>query len=108
MAVHNIFSDLPNSSEEELFEVLAQNDSFKMERIISNGQATPEGEWYDQDKDEWVILLSGSAGLKIEGEPNILILNPGDYLLLPAHKRHRVEWTDPDKTSIWLALHFDG
>ena len=107
MNVHNIFTKLPRTQEAELFEDLIKNKSFRLERIISNGQATPEGEWYDQEQDEWVILLSGSAGLRIEGKDTIINLIPGDYLLIPAHVRHRVEWTDKHVPSIWLALHFD-
>jgi len=90
---------------EEIFETLLQRPGLKVERIISSGQATPPGEWYDQDWDEWVLLLSGSADLLIEGEPDARRLSPGDSLLLPAHCRHRVEWTDPNGQTVWLALH---
>ena len=79
---------------------------FHLERLISAGQATPAGQWYDQETHEWVVLLSGSAGLLFEGEPEIRVLRPGDYLLIPAHCRHRVEWTDPEKKTVWLALHY--
>lgn len=103
----NIFSNLPSDLKEEVFETIHEDGSFKLERIISSGQATPEGKWYDQERDEWVILLSGSAGLKIEGEDEIISLKPGDYIMLPAHVKHRVEWTDEKEPSIWLALHFD-
>ena len=63
---------------------------------MSAGQATPPGEWYDQDTHEWVALLSGGAGLRFEDEAEPRVLSPGDYLLIPAHRRHRVEWTDPE------------
>ncbi|MGB1271988.1 MAG: cupin domain-containing protein, partial [Endozoicomonas sp.] len=66
----------------------------------------PEGEWYDPSWSEWVVLLSGSARLTLDGQSQPVDLKPGDYLLLPAGLRHRVEWTDPDKDSIWLAVHF--
>ena len=87
-------------------ETLVQTGSFKLERIVSSGQATPPGEWFDQDRDEWVALLSGSAGLLFEGEDHPRPLRPGDYLLIPAHVRHRVEWTEPGTETVWLALHF--
>ncbi len=107
MTVHNIFTNLPQFREEEVFESLIKSKTLKLERIISNGQATPEGEWYDQEQDEWVVLLSGNAGLRIEGKDKIITLVPGDHLLIPARVRHRVEWTDKNETSIWLALHFE-
>ena len=78
----------------------------KLERIISEGQATPPGQWYDQDWDEWVVLLKGGAGIFFEGDEAIGILKPGDYIYIPAHQKHRVEWTDPQEKTIWLAIHF--
>jgi cupin 2 domain-containing protein len=77
-----------------------------LERIVSWGQATPSGEWYDQDTNEWVILLHGRAVLLFEGEPGRVALKPGDYVHIPARQRHRVEWTDPEKKTVWLALHY--
>ena len=106
MDEQNIFSKIPFDLPEEAFEEIIRNNSFKLERIISKGHATPKGEWYDQNKNEWVILLKGSAGLLIEGEKQVMTLKPGDYICLPAHVRHRVEWTDSAEETIWLALHF--
>ena len=105
--VNNIFAALPESAD-EIFESLLATSGLKLERIISCGQATPPGEWYDQVMDEWVLLLSGSASLLIEGEETPRRLAAGDYLLLPAHCRHRVEWTDPLVKTVWLALHFQS
>lgn len=105
MNPQNIFSKIPSDLTEEAFEEIIRNKSFTLERIISKGHATPEGEWYDQDKNEWVMLLKGRAGLLIEGEKEIKTLQPGDYMYLPVHVRHRVEWTDPEEETIWLALH---
>ena len=102
----NLFSNIPKDLPEEFLEILAQSADVKIERIVSRGHTTPEGEWYDQSKDEWVVLLSGKARLLIEGEEAPVVLKPGDHLLLPAHLRHRVEWTDPDQDSVWLAVHF--
>ena len=77
----------------------------RLERIVSHGQATPPGEWFDRDRDDWVVLLRGGAGLLFEGESESQVLRPGDYLLIPAHARHRVEWTASDEPTVWLALH---
>jgi len=103
----NILADLPDSPA-EIFETLLEQPGVKIERIISSGQATPEGEWYDQAWNEWVLLLCGSAGLMIEGEDSPRSLVAGDCLLLPTGCRHRVEWTDPAVKSVWLAMHFPG
>ena len=78
----------------------------RLERIVSRGHRTPDGEWYDQEWDEWVVVLSGRATLLVEGEPEPIPLVPGDSLVLPAHVRHRVEWTDPAADTVWLALHY--
>ena len=104
--INNLFAGIPESLPEELTEILLQARSFRLERLISAGQATPPGQWYDQETHEWVILLSGSAGLLFEGDTAIRVLRPGDYLLIPAHCRHRVEWTDPEQTTVWLSLHY--
>jgi cupin 2 domain-containing protein len=106
MKPQNLFSPLPDVFPEELFDILLHTDHFKLERIVSAGQATPLGEWYDQETQEWVVLLSGSAGLKFADETDVLVLQPGDYVHIPAHRRHRVEWTDPAQKTVWLALHY--
>ncbi len=102
----NVFERLPADTSEEIFEELINHGNIKLERIISTGQSTPPGQWCDQDTDEWVLLLSGKAKLLIEGELNPRVIKPGDYIHLPARCRHRVEWTDPESITIWLALHF--
>lgn len=91
--------------EGEYFETLLETPGFRLERILSKGHVTPEGEWWDQDWPEWVVLLTGSASLRVEGEDSPILLMPGDYVYLPAHARHRVEWTDPQASTFWLALH---
>ena len=100
----NIFKNIPDSLPQELMEVLLSEGGIKIERIISKGHRTPENEWYDQDTHEWVVVIKGSAGLKVEGEADI-VLKPGDYVYLPAHKKHRVEWTDEKSETLWLAVH---
>lgn len=100
----NLFSlptPLPNR---EIFEPLFPDTGTLVERIISTGQATPEGEWYDQDRDEWILLLQGEAVLAYE-DGRTLRLRPGDHVLLPAHEKHRVERTSADPPCIWLAVH---
>ncbi|KAB0668829.1 cupin domain-containing protein [Oryzomonas sagensis] len=104
----NMFSQIPPDLPAELFETLAHRGTVRIERILSHGQATPEGEWYDQDRDEWVLLLAGSAGLLFDGEPELRRLTAGDYLMIPARRRHRVAWTAPNETTIWLAVHIGG
>ena len=103
----NICSNIPKYTPQEIFEEIITAENIKIERIISKGHATPDDKWYDQDKNEWVILLKGSAGLLFEGEDNPITLHPGDYFLIPAHMKHRVEWTDETEETIWLAIHFD-
>ncbi len=106
MTPNSIFSNIPDSIKEEIFEIPIKTDHFKLERIISAGQTTPPGEWYDQDANEWVILLGGSAGLLFEGNEEVLVMRPGDYVHIPAHKRHRVEWKDRDQKTVWIALYY--
>lgn len=101
-----LLADLPESLDAERFEPLLETPAFRLERILSLGHATPPGEWYDQTWDEWVMLVRGGAGLLIEGRAEVLVLNPGDAVLLPAHCRHRVEWARPGEPTVWLALHF--
>jgi cupin 2 domain-containing protein len=86
-------------------EVLAKAGRSRIERIVSTGQVTPDGQWYDEASDEWVLLVSGEARLRIERESEARQLRPGDWLFLPAHCRHRVTWTSTDPPAIWLAAH---
>lgn len=102
----NLFAGLPATAPDEIVTALAEGGRFRLLRIVSTGQATPPGEWYDQPEDEWVVLLSGRAGLRIAGETT-KELGPGDWLLLPAHQRHRVEWTAVGQPSVWLSVHFE-
>ena len=105
LKIQNIFEDIPETLSQELFQTMAERNNVRVERIVSEGQVTAEGEWYDQAGDEWVILLSGGAELLFEGETAPRTLKPGDYVMIPAGSRHRVEWTDPDQRTIWLAVH---
>jgi cupin 2 domain-containing protein len=101
----NLFTDVPCRSPEELVSILLARDGVQVERIVSTGQASPPGFWYDQPWTEWVALISGAASLRFEDEPAPRELRPGDHLLIAPHRRHRIVWTDPDRPTIWLALH---
>lgn len=104
--VYSILAGLPSTREGEIFDTLVESGSVRIERIVSSGQATPEGEWYDQQQDEWVLVLAGSANLLFEGGRELRRLNTGDHVLIPAGCRHRVAWTDPTVKTVWLAVHF--
>jgi len=92
----------------EVFDPLLAGGRFRLERIVSTGQATPPGEWYDQEADEWVVLLTGSATLRFESPPETFDLAPGDWLHIPARRHHRVERTAATGETVWLALHFQA
>lgn len=102
----NILSQTRENERDEFFEALAGSGRTRIERIVSNGHASPEGFWYDQDINEWVLVLQGSAGLKFEGAEEVRVLMPGDWMEIPAHVKHRVEWTDPVHKTIWLAVFY--
>jgi len=102
----NLFHDLPAPMEEELSEVLARGEGVRVERIVSWGQASPEGFWYDQPDHEWVALLTGGAGLRFAEGNRLVSLAPGDTMAIPPHVRHRVEWTDPGQATVWLAVFY--
>ena len=103
-----LLTPLTPPSDEEVVERLLSGRAFRVERIVSTGQTTPLGQWYDQETDEWVLLLAGAAQLRLEEHAETLDLLPGDAIDLPAHCRHRVEWTDPQQETIWLAIHFEA
>lgn len=94
-SVQNLFADFPS-------------EHVRMERIVSRGHASPEGFWYDQLQHEFILLLRGAARLRFEDEDSIVELKPGDYLIIPAGCRHRVEWTSPDEPTVWLAVHYNA
>jgi cupin 2 domain-containing protein len=101
----NLFRGIPDDLPQEQIISLVEGQAARVERIVSRGQASPPGFWYDQPLNEWVAVLTGSAGLRFEDEPDTLALGPGDHVLIPAHRRHRVEWTDPTSPTVWLAVH---
>ena len=103
--VGNLFANIPLDLQAEQITELLTRKTLKIARIVSRGQASPPDFWYDQDDDEWVILLTGSARLRFEREEAAKTLRVGDYVHIPAHTRHRVEWTDTSHATIWLAIH---
>jgi cupin 2 domain-containing protein len=105
-SLRNLFDDIPRVLAAERIDILLDMAAVRLERIVSVGHATPAGEWYDQVRDEWVVVLRGRARVRIEGEAEDRALGVGDHLLLRAHVRHRVEWTDPTEPTVWLAVFF--
>jgi cupin 2 domain-containing protein len=102
----NLFADVPESLKDELIETILQASNFRIERIVSQGHCSPEGFWYDQSENEWVILLKGSAGIRFEEKEELIVLHPGDHIQIPRHLKHRVEWTDNAHETVWLAVHY--
>jgi len=100
----NIYELPPEVNQLEKFEQIVSSKDIHIERIISTGQTTSAGEWYDQELDEWIILLQGEAELSYADHTRIK-LKAGDYLLIPAHTKHRVEYTSIEPACIWLAVH---
>lgn len=103
----NLFADLPIPTADEQFQTLLAKPQLRIERIVSHGHCSPDGFWYDQHQDEWVLVLQGQARIGFADRETIN-LQVGDYCLIPAHCRHRVEWTPSDSDTIWLAIHFDA
>jgi cupin 2 domain-containing protein len=100
----NLFTNLPANLSNELLTTLLEADRLRIERIVSYGHSSAEGFWYDQDQHEWVVVLQGAARLSIEGVAKEL--KPGDFVNIPAHQKHRVEWTTPDEPTVWLAMFY--
>ena len=99
-----IFEHIPTGRDAEDFTALCASGGVRFERIVSTGQASPPGFWYDQDEDEFVLLLAGAARLRFEGDDQDFDLRPGTWVHIPAHRRHRVAWTQADPPTVWLAV----
>ena len=102
----NLFQSLPEALSEELVDLLVDNGSVRIERIVSTGHSSPDGQWYDQDDHEWVVVLRGQARLFFEGDDQPTKMRPGDFLNIPAHRKHRVEWTSSDEPTVWLTVFY--
>jgi cupin 2 domain-containing protein len=88
----------------ELITTLLDASEVRLKRIVSHGHASPDGFWYEQDRHEWVVVLKGAAGLRFEDET--VEMRAGDFLNIPAHQKHRVEWTTPEEPTVWLAVFY--
>jgi cupin 2 domain-containing protein len=102
----NLFAGIPDALTDEQITALLTTPHARIERIVSRGHSSPPGFWYDQDRPEWVVVIAGSAAVLFESETTPRKLRSGDYLHIPAHARHRVEWTDKDEPTIWIAVHY--
>jgi cupin 2 domain-containing protein len=89
----NLFGDLPRDLSTEQFATILAAPAVRIQRIVSHGHASPPGFWYDQAEHEWE-----------DGETTEM--RAGDYVNIPAHRRHRVEWTHPDEPTVWIAIHY--
>jgi cupin 2 domain-containing protein len=102
----NLLSTLPDARAAECFDALLSRPGLHIERIVSRGQASPAGFWYDQADAEWVLVLAGAAWLRFEDETDARLLGPGDWVDIAPHRRHRVDWTDPAVATVWLAVFY--
>ena len=102
----NLLFPLPDARAAEYVAALFTRPGLRLERIVSLGQASPPGFWYDQPEGEWVLLLAGAARLRFADETEARLLGPGDWLDIAPHRRHRVDWTDPENPPVWLAVSY--
>ena len=100
----NLLRDLPDARAVEVVDTLVAAPGVRVERIVSHGQASPPGFWYDQEEAEWVLLLRGAARLRFADEAEARALTPGDHVHIAPHRRHRIDWTDPQLPTVWLAV----
>ncbi len=101
----NIYDSIPKNPEAEVLDSIISTPGARIERIISKGHTSPENGWYDQEENEWVMVLEGSGSLTFE-DGSVVSLSKGDHINIPAHCRHRVSWTDPDQLTIWLTVFY--
>ena len=105
IASGNIFDSIPENLDDESFDLLVEKENVRVERIISRGHASPESGWYDQEQDEWVMVLKGEAIILFVDDTEVN-LKVGSHLNIPAHTKHKVKWTDPKIETVWLAIHY--
>jgi cupin 2 domain-containing protein len=108
MKTGNLLENLPLDLADELLTTIISAGGVRIERIVSQGHASPPGFWYDQEENEWVVVLAGAAAMQFEGQAEPVELRPGSYLNIPPHVRHRVVRTDPQQKTVWLAIHYGG
>lgn len=102
----NIFDNINRDAPDEIFETILQTENVRIERIVSTGQNSPDDFWYDQDENEWILILQGRAALRFKDESEDRVLEVGDYVHIAAQVRHRVIWTSADEPTIWLAVFY--
>jgi len=103
--VSNVFESIPEYFDDEIVDCLVKNKQLKIERIVSRGHTSPSTGWYDQEHDEWVIVLKGEAIIAFEDDVEVS-LKTGDHLSITAHSKHRVKWTHHEKETVWIAVHY--
>src|SRR6187401_2221777 len=101
----NLFAHIPAALPDEITETLVPAKHVRIERIVSCGHPSPEEHWYDQEENEWVLVIQGAARLQFTDES--VELKPGDWINIPARRKHRVDWTAPDVPTIWLAVFYE-
>jgi len=104
--MNNLFEAIPADIPDELFNDLLSNPKLRIERIVSYGHASQENQWYDQEHNEWVLLIKGKAQIEFQSDNRIVTLGEGSFLDIPAHTKHRVNWTKRKAQTIWLAIHY--
>jgi cupin 2 domain-containing protein len=102
----NLLADIPANLPQELVQTLLRTPAVQVVRVVSQGHRSPEGFWYDQDENEFVVVLSGAARLIFEGQTDPVEMIAGSWINIPAHQRHRVEWTDPNQATVWLGIFY--
>lgn len=105
MKTKNLFDSLPKELDVEVFEDIVRSSTVRIERIVSKGHTSPDTGWYDQNENEWVMVVKGKASLEFE-DGSICDLSAGDYVNIPAHIKHKVSWTDPNEITIWLTVFY--
>ena len=103
--MNNLLTPLPDPINHEQIKELLCQPNVKIERILSKGHTSPETGWYDQEENEWVVVLQGAGEITFEDGDKVR-LQPGDYINIPAHRRHKVSWTDPENVTVWLAVFY--
>ena len=100
----NLFASIPDDLPDEVSDVLARTAGARVERIVSRGHVSSPDFWYEQEEDEFVLLVEGEAELEIRGRADPARLGRGDWIVLPAGLPHRVSWTATDQDTVWLAF----
>jgi cupin 2 domain-containing protein len=103
--MNNLFDAIPAECADEVFDRLVDSGRVKIERIVSRGHTSPASGWYDQAENEWVMVVAGAARL-VFADGTTMEMKPGDFVNIEAHRQHRVEWTAPDRDTVWLAVHY--